>query len=153
MESQNRNKRLDMNDETIVIERLFATPVSRVWSAITEKKEMKEWYFDLDHFKAQKGFVFEFSGGPSPEKQYVHHCEITEVIPQKKLSYSWRYVGYPGNSVVTFDLTESDGGTLLRLTHSGIKTFAQDNPDFALHNFEEGWNQIIHGSLKNYLEA
>lgn len=142
-----------MKNKVITIERLFAIPSTKVWKALTDKKEMKQWYFDLDHFKAQKGFVFEFSGGPSPEKQYIHHCEITEVVPQKKLSYSWRYVSYPGNSLVSFDLDERDGGTLLRLTHSGLGSFGDDNPDFASANFEEGWNQIIHGSLKEYLET
>lgn len=82
----------------------------------------------------------------------MHLCEITEVVPEKKLTYSWRYEGYSGNSFVTFELFEQDSKTLLKLTHIGLETFPQDNSDFAEKNFEAGWNHIIHTSLLNYLE-
>jgi uncharacterized protein YndB with AHSA1/START domain len=142
-----------MDNQPIVIERTFNSPVNQVWSALTDKDEMKKWYFDLSEFKPEIGFTFEFTGGPSPEKQYRHLCEVTEVIPEKKLTYSWRYDGYAGNSFVTFELAEKDGGTHLRLTHTGIETFPKENPDLAKENFEAGWNSIIHTSLRNYLEG
>ena len=50
---------------------------------------MKQWYL---------GFKFQFTGGPSSEKQYVHLFEIKEVIPEHKLAYSWKYKGFEGNS-------------------------------------------------------
>lgn len=74
--------------------------------AITEPALMKQWYFTIPSFKAEKGVCFQFTGGPSPDKQYVHLCEITEVIPCKKLAHSWRYEGYAGNSLLTFELLE-----------------------------------------------
>lgn len=133
-------------------ELLLNVPISKVWNAITNKEEMKLWYFDLAAFKPEIGFQFQFSGGPSPEKQYLHLCEITEVIPQKKLTYSWKYDGYEGCSFVTFELSEQENKTLLILTHIGIDTFPKDNPDFAVKNFIEGWTHIINISLKNHLE-
>jgi uncharacterized protein YndB with AHSA1/START domain len=141
-----------MDNQPITLERLYNAPASTVWKAITDKNEMKKWYFDLAEFKAEKGFRFQFSGGPSPEKQYLHLCEVTEVIPEKKLTYSWRYDGYSGNSFVTFELFPEGNKTLLKLTHAGIETFPKENPDFAVGNFSEGWNHILHASLKNYLE-
>lgn len=141
----------NMENRTIELEQLFDVPAYKVWKAITDKNEMKIWYFDLSEFKAEVGFKFQFTGGPSPEKQYLHLCEITEVIPQQKLVHSWRYDGYSGNSFVTYVLSEQDGKTLLKFSHKGIDTFPADNPDFAISNFEEGWNEIIHTSLKDYL--
>lgn len=141
-----------MENQIIILERLFSAPVAKVWSAITDKDEMKKWYFDLAEFKAEVGFKFQFTGGPSPEKQYLHLCEITEVIYEKKLTYSWRYDGYPGNSSVTFELFGQGNQTLLKLTHIGLNTFPKENADFAVKNFEEGWNEIINTSLKNHLE-
>src|SRR5437868_3867511 len=132
-----------MDDQPIIVERTFNAPVSKVWKAITDKEKMKKWSFAFAEFRPEVGFKFHFSGGPSPEKQYLHLCEITEVIPGKKLSYSWRYDGYAGNSFVTFELFEEDDKTLLRLTHAGIETFPKENPDFAKQNFVEGWSQII----------
>jgi len=114
---------------------------------------MKKWYFDLAEFKAEKGFRFEFTAGEEGGKQFLHLCEITEVVPPKKLTYSWRYDGYAGNSFVTFELFEQEDKTLLRLTHEGIETFPQDTSDFAKENFAEGWNQSINISLKEYLES
>jgi len=142
-----------IENQVIVVERLFNVRSSQVWKAITDKDEMKKWYFDLIDFKAEVGFKFQFSGGPSPELQYLHLCEITEVIPEKKITYSWSYDGYPGKSFVTFELFEQENKTLLRLTHKGIETFPEENTDFAIHNFDEGWNYFVHTALKEYFES
>jgi uncharacterized protein YndB with AHSA1/START domain len=141
-----------MENQPIVIEKLYNAPASKVWKALTDKNEMKAWYFDLADFKAEVGFKFEFTGGPSPEKQYLHLCEVTEVIPGKKLTYSWRYDGYAGNSFVTFELFEQGKKTLLKLTHVGIETFPKENPDLAIGNFRKGWDGIINKNLEKYLE-
>ena len=140
-----------MNAQPIIVEQLFDAPVEKVWKALTDVDEMRNWYFDLQDFKPEVGFNFQFYGG-SEEKQYTHLCEVTEVVPQKKLTYSWRYDGYPGNSFVTFELSEQDGKTLLKLTHIGVETFPADTKDFAISSFEKGWDEIIHTSLKNYLQ-
>jgi uncharacterized protein YndB with AHSA1/START domain len=142
-----------MKNEPIVVERIFNASTTEVWNAITDKDEMKKWYFDLVEFKAEADFKFQFIGGPSPDKQYLHLCEITEVIPGKKLTYSWRYDGYSGNSFVTFELIDQGNNTLLKLTHNGIESFPVENPDFGKNNFAEGWNHIVNTSLKEYLES
>jgi uncharacterized protein YndB with AHSA1/START domain len=141
-----------MNNEPFVIEQNFNVPITTVWKAITDKNEMKHWYFDLVEFKAEVGFEFQFIGGPSPEKQYLHLCKITEVIVGKKLTHSWRYDGYEGNSFVTFELFDEGTKTRLKLTHTGLETFPKENPDMAKHNFVAGWTDIIGRSLKEYLE-
>ncbi len=141
-----------MENNTIIVEQLFNAPISKTWKAITDKNEMKIWYFDLAEFKAEAGFKFQFLAGEEPYKQFLHLCEITEVVPEKKLTYSWRYDGYGGNSFVTFELFNQGNKTLLKLTHTGIETFPKENPDFAITNFIEGWNHIIHIALKEYLE-
>ena len=143
-----------MNNEPITTERVFNARISKVWKAITNRDEMAKWYFDLAEFKTQKGFKFQFFGGPSPERQYLHLCEITEVVDERKLTYSWRYDGYPGKSFVTFELyKQEENTTLLKLTHRDIETFSSENPDFAKANFVEGWNEIINVSLQKYLET
>jgi len=141
-----------MKDETIVKEVLLNVSTSKVWKAITNTEDMKLWYFDISEFKPTVGFEFQFEGGKD-DKSYLHFCKITEVIPGKKLSYSWRYDGYPGNSLVTFELFEEGNRTKLKLTHEGIESFGTENPDLARENFVEGWNQIIGTSIKEYLES
>ncbi len=141
-----------MENQPIIVERTLNAPVAKVWKAITDKDEMKIWYFDLAEFKAEVGFKFQFMGGDTEGKQYLHLCEITEVIPEKKLTYSWRYDGYVGNSFVSFELSEQENKTLLKLKHEGLETFPHENPDFAKGNFAEGWNYILNTALKDYLE-
>ncbi len=43
--------------------------------------------------------------------------------------------------------------TRLKLTHKGLHTFPESNPDFAIVNFVAGWNEIIGTSLKGFVEA
>ena len=137
--------------EAVVIERTFATPVARVWKALTDVGEMKQWYFDLKEFKPEVGFEFEFIVEHEGMK-YHHLCKITEVIPQRKLAYTWRYEGHEGNSLVTFELFAEGNKTQLKMTHEGLDTFPK-TPSFARKNFMEGWTQIIGSSLKEFVES
>jgi len=139
-----------MKAEPFVIERTYNAPIQKVWEAITDKNEMKKWYFDLEEFKPEAGFEFRFWGG-TEENQYLHICTITEVIPGRKLAHTWTYDGYTGETTVTFELfDEGDGKTKIKLTHAGLETFPP-LPDFARTNFEQGWTHIIGTSLADYL--
>jgi uncharacterized protein YndB with AHSA1/START domain len=141
-----------MNNEPFVIERTYNAPIEKVWKAITDKDDMKQWYFDLAAFEPKVGFEFSFVGGDK-DKSYVHLCKITEVVPGKKLTHSWRYEGYEGNSFVTFELfDEGNGTTRLKLTHTGLETFPANNPSFAKESFAKGWTAIIGTSLKDFVE-
>jgi len=142
-----------MTAGAFTIERLYKSPVHKVWDAITNKDKMKVWYFDLAEFKAEVGFEFRFTGGPSPEKQYLHICEVTEVVLGKKLTHSWRYEGEPGISYVTWELFDQGDATLVRLTHANLESFNSGNPDLARENFVKGWTSIVGSSLKAYLEG
>jgi uncharacterized protein YndB with AHSA1/START domain len=139
-----------MEESPVIVEAIYHAPVKKVWRAITDKKEMKQWYFDVSDFKPEPGFEFHFNGG-TKDKIYVHLCEIMEVIPEKKLSYTWRFQGFQGNSLLTFELFDEGENTRTKLTHEGIETFPRD-PDFAKENFRQGWNQIIGSGLKKFVE-
>lgn len=135
------------------MERTFRAPIAVVWEALTDRDQMKLWYFDLKEFKPEVGFEFQFYGG-TEEKQYLHLCKVTEVDVTRKITYSWRYDGYEGISFVTFELFEEGNSqmTRLKMTHTGLESFPAD-PDFAKKNFEEGWSHIINKSLQQFVEA
>jgi uncharacterized protein YndB with AHSA1/START domain len=140
-----------MNNEPFVIERILNASPEKVWKAITDKDQMKQWYFDLAEFKPEPGFEFTFNGR-SEEKTYVHLCKVTKVETGKLLQYSWRYEEYPGNSFVTFELFPDGEKTRLKLTHEGLETFPTDNKDFARSSFEAGWTFIIGKSIVEYID-
>lgn len=100
-------------------------------------------------FKPEVGFQFQFAGtGKDENMHYIHLCEVKEIFPLKKLSYSWKYEGTP---LVTFELFTKDTKTKLKLTHAGLQTFPVNIPDFAKHNFAEGWIYITGTSLKRFV--
>jgi uncharacterized protein YndB with AHSA1/START domain len=141
-----------MNNQPIVIERVYDAPVSKVWKALTDKDEMKQWYFQLSDFRAEPGFEFRFYGEGSKGEKYLHVCKVTEAVKEKKLAYSWRYDGFEGNSLLTFELFPEGNNTRLKLTHAGLESFPQNNPDFASASFEAGWTEITGKSLKEFVE-
>lgn len=112
---------------------------------------MKNWYFQIAAFKPEPGFQFQFEGG-SEEKKFVHICQVTEVIPEQKLAYTWRNAGFPGETLVTFELFPEGEFTRVQLTHAGLETFPANEPALDRQNFETGWKYILGTSLKNYLE-
>ena len=136
--------------ESVIVERTLNAPVMRVWQALTDVDQMREWYFDLKDFKPQVGFEFEFVV-EHEGTTYHHLCRVTEVIPKKKIAYTWRYKGEPGDSLVTIELFAEGDNTRLKLTHTGIETFPK-TPAYARKNFEQGWTQIIGTELKQFVE-
>jgi uncharacterized protein YndB with AHSA1/START domain len=80
---------------------------------------------------------------------YRHLCRVVELIPQKRLAYTWRYEGYAGNSLVSFDLSAEGNKTRLRLTHLSLESFKQ----FKREDFAKGWTQLIGTNLKEFVET
>lgn len=142
-----------MNNQPIIKEVVIKAPVARVWKALTDKDDMRMWYFNIAEFKTEVGFEFSFVSPDKEGRDCLHLCKITKVQPNTLLQYTWRYDGYPGNSLVTFELFEVPEGTRLKLTHEGIESFMGDiYPNLAKNNFNEGWEQLIKHIIKNHVE-
>lgn len=140
-----------MDTKPLVFERILNAPIEKVWGALTEKEQMKQWYFDIPGFKPEVGVEFQFLAG-SETKKYLHLCKVTEIIPGKKIAYTWRYDGIEGNSEVSFELFPEGEKTKLVLTHKGLETFKTDNPDFAKKSFIKGWTYFTTKALPEFLE-
>ena len=139
-----------MESSPVIVEATYDASAQKVWKALTENNEMKKWYFNLDEFKPEVGFQFQFEGG-TETKTYTHLCEITQVIPGRKISYTWKYKGYRGSSEVTFELFPEGEKTSLKVTHEGLESFP-DSSDFAKESFKSGWTEIIGTNLKAFVE-
>lgn len=140
-----------ITDETIVVERTYHAPSDKVWQALTDPAKMKEWYFDIKSFKAEVGFEFSFHAGDK-DNQFLHLCKITEVVPGKKLAYTWKYDYDPNVTLVTFELFPDGDKTNVKLTHEGTDKFSPNHPEFDRSNFVKGWTDIIGKNLKAYVE-
>lgn len=137
--------------EPIIKKVTINAPASIVWQAITDKAMMKEWYFDIADFKPETGHPFDFYA-ECDGKEYLHICKVQEVIPMKKISYTWRYEQTKGDTLVIFELEEHDGQTVVTLTHEGVELFADHGADFSKDCFDAGWTEFIENALKKFAE-
>ena len=123
---------------------------SRVWEALTQKDKMKEWYFDIPDFELKVDSVFNFYE-PGGENKFHHQCVIREIVPNETFSHTWTYPELSkGESVVTWLLTEKNGGTDVTLQHEGTENFADGGADFAPENYQVGWDGFM-AALRNYV--
>lgn len=130
----------------------FNSSLNDLWLALTDINKIKEWYFPLTEFRAEKGFKFQFEGQGSSGKKHLHLAEITFVVPFKSLQYSWVYEGIPGYSLLHWEVKGNESESALTVSHFGLESFQTNDPDFHPQNFKTGWNEILNVSLKNFLE-
>jgi uncharacterized protein YndB with AHSA1/START domain len=143
------------NFDPIVVEQTFNAPAERVWRAITDKTEMPKWFFaEIKDFRPEKGFDTTFDvKNEANGKVYPHHWTVTDAVPNQKLVYDWLYDGYLGSSWVKWELTSlSPTSTRLKLTHTGIQTFPQDDEAFTAKSCRGGWEYFF-GRLKTFVEG
>ncbi|WP_027380748.1 SRPBCC family protein [Chryseobacterium daeguense] len=137
----------------IIIEYKVNAPTEKVWKALTDKNEMKSWYFDIADFDLWVGKMFNFYE-PGEEKKFHHVAEILEIIPNQKLKHTWSYPKFSDlKSTVTWELQPEEDQTIIKLTHDDIDNFKDLGDSFSRDSFTEGWNGIIGQSLKPYLES
>ncbi len=137
--------------EPLVLERTFNATVTRVWTALTQLDAIRQWFFHLPAFESRVGFDFGFTVECEGQK-VVNQCRITEVVPESRLAFTWRYEGVEGESTITYELFAEGDKTRLKFTQTGLETFPKE-PQFSRASFLEGWNWLVNESLKNHLEG
>jgi uncharacterized protein YndB with AHSA1/START domain len=141
-----------MSTQTIVIEYELARPPEKVWRALTEPKLVAAWLMEND-IRAEVGHHFTMRAQPVPGWDGLVRCEVLEVKPFERLSYSWRggsdkVPGFaPLDTVVTWTLTPTAGGTRLKLEHSGF----QPQNAFAFDGLGKGWRGKVAESIQRVI--
>jgi uncharacterized protein YndB with AHSA1/START domain len=132
--------------ESVDVDYELAAATEIVWRALTESDLLSTWLMQND-FQPIVGHRFTFRAQPMPHWDGIVHCEVLEVNPPHRLSYSWR--GGAGDfaldTIVTWTLEpRADGGTLLHLEHAGFL------PKDAMgrEGMERGWRGHIADRLR-----
>ena len=125
---------------SLVIEKELPHAPEKVWRALTQGPLIKEWLMDND-FQPVVGHRFKFRSTPVPNWNGIIDSEVLVVEPNKQLSYSWGSFGL--ESVVVWTLTATEGGTLVRMEHSGFRS----DQDAAYKGANYGWRKFI-GNLE-----
>jgi|SRR6185437_15979601 len=138
----------------IVVHWLLAHSPEKVWDYLTKPELIAQWLMQND-FKPVVGHKFQFTTKPVVKFGFDGnvYCEVLEVAPFKRLSYSWK--GGPGNGKITLDsvvvwtLTATENGTELKMEHKGFKGMK----NFIGYLFmKEGWRGKIRKKLKALLD-
>ena len=119
----------------------FPHPPEMVWEYLTRSELMELWLMK-NTFQPVVGTDFQFRTNPIPSLDFdgIFYCRVLEIVPFKKLSYSWQ--SGPGNgeinldSVVVWKLEATDKGTDLFLEHSGFAK--EENLNF-YNGLTNGW--------------
>lgn len=136
----------------IVVEAKFNAAPEKVWQALTDKDQMRTWYFDIPDFELKVNATFNFYE-PGEAKKYHHRCTIKEIVSNVKLRHTWTHPSHSkGESMLTWEIIPDVDSVLVRLTHSGIENFADAGSDFSRENYVMGWNEIVGQSLKGFVE-
>ena len=128
----------DVSTQTrsVIIEREIAHPPEKIWRALTQPHLMEEWLMKND-FKPVAGHRFNLRREPRPGVNIVVDCEVMAVEPHKTLSYSWDAYGL--ESIVTWTLTPTTTGTLLRMEQAGFRP----DQSQAYHGARAGWREFL----------
>jgi uncharacterized protein YndB with AHSA1/START domain len=121
---------------SVVVERELPFAPEKIWRALTQPHLIEEWLMKND-FKAVVDHRFNLRKNPKPDVSIVVDCKVLAVEPHKTLSYTWEAMGL--ESVVTWTLTPTCTGTLLRMEQSG---FGADQKQ-AYHGARHGWPQYL----------
>ncbi len=123
---------------TLMIERVFQHPPEKLWRALTENPLVAQWLLKND-FEPVAGRKFQFRSEAMPKWDGVIDCEVLIVEHLKRLSYSWSALGL--DSVVLWTLTPAEGGTHVRMEHSGFRLDQQA----AYQGANYGWQHFFGG--------
>ena len=129
---------------SVVIEKRFAHAPEKLWRALTEPALLTQWLL-RNNFVLEVGREFEFRNEPAGGWDGVIECKVLAIEPLQRLTYSWRAFGL--ESTVEFTLTSAEGGTHLRMEHSG---FPADR-EAAYQGAQHGWQMFL-GNLERLLD-
>jgi uncharacterized protein YndB with AHSA1/START domain len=142
---------IDVTENIICKKIVINAPASKVWKALTEKELISSWFMAPDNFKAEPGHTFHMTG-TKDGKEFPHTCTVTEVISEKKLSYTWNMSAIDGETFVTWELEEQGTQTHLTLTHSGWDNASFNTADISRNDYINGWNYFVN-KLKDTTES
>lgn len=124
--------------QSVVMERVMPHRAEKIWRALTEGALIAEWLMAND-FQPVVGHGFQLRAEPQPHWDGVVDAEVLAVEPPARLAYSWHAAGL--KTVVTYELTPTDGGTRVRVEQSGFGPADDKNVQGATY----GWRKFLAG--------
>lgn len=132
----------------IVVDEIFPHSPDVIWKALTSPALMTRWIrMEPFGFEPVAGNRFTYRTSPAGEWDGTIQCEVLEVVLNQRFVYSWKgghadNEGYGSrlDTVATFTLEPVEGGTRLRIVHSG---FELPRNHTAYSNMSNGWVGVV----------
>jgi uncharacterized protein YndB with AHSA1/START domain len=141
-----------MNDQ-IERECAIAAPIDRVWSAVTEPRELASWFCDSADLDVTPGARGTLTWKPNGSRgEAVIQVRVEALEPMRLFRFRWAFPAdeeptESNSRLVEFTLTGEGSGTRLGLVDSGFY-----ESDDSVDGFSEGWDEHI-VNLTRYAEA
>ena len=125
------------------LRRTFSAPPERVFRAWTEPQEMKQWWGPGEYSAPQVevdlrvGGRFRIAMKPPEGELFYLGGEYREVVPPKRLVFTWQWEGDPVETLVTLEFLDLGGMTELIVTHERFPDEEQ------CQRHREGWNATL----------
>jgi uncharacterized protein YndB with AHSA1/START domain len=137
--------------------RIEASP-EVVFEVITSPDHIREWWNGCDtDLGPSVGTVAEIAWGRGTPEPHIDEVTVVASEPPRLFAFRWVYEGAaaptPDNSLlVTFELTPSDGGTLLRMTETGFREKGWEVAvmEAAYADHVNGWDIFV-PSIRDYV--
>lgn len=131
----------------IVVDEMFPHAPETIWKALTTGELIARWLMEARGFAPEVGNRFTYRTTPAGEWDGTIQCEVLEVVPNRRLVYSWKggheaNAGYGSKleTVVSWTLARAGEGTRVRVVHSG---FVLPRNDTAYRNMSDGWKKVV----------
>jgi uncharacterized protein YndB with AHSA1/START domain len=130
-----------------------------VFNALTKPEKITEWFQDEANLDNRIGGKIslvtrkEIHPDWNLDRDYYMEGTIMEFVPNKRLSYSWKFDDTPDfpETVVTWDLEKINSNkTRVKLTHVGFT--GKEKGNFSLKSHNQGWAEAL-DKLSKYCES
>lgn len=118
---------ISADNDVVVTEIFIAAPRERVFEAITDPKQALCWWGAKDRYRMNEfkldvrvGGKWSARGTSAKMGDTEVHGEYTEIDPPRRLAYTWSATWMPAVTNVLWELEAQEGGTVVKLTHSGF---------------------------------
>ena len=120
----------------IRVERRVAARPAAVYAYLTDSVRWARWQGASAEIEAVPGGVYRMT----TPNGLIAAGQFVELQPDRRVVFTWGWQGHPtvppGSTTVSIDLIPDGDGTLIRLTHAGLRP--EDRP---LH--EVGWEHYL----------
>lgn len=132
---------------SLTIRRTFDAPRERVFRAFTDPEEFGRWFApgsltpEVDALEPEPGGEFAVSFVGDDDRTDIEGTYL-EIDEDERIVHTWDYPG-EGESRLTIEFRDADGGCEVVLTHDRIGPYQEHSAEENADLYEGGWSSAL----------